>query len=634
MAVYFPGLKGDFVFDDEPNILLNEAIKWKTLSFENLERVFLMPGGGFLGRPVSMLTFALNYYSSGPDPFNFKLANVFIHLANGLGIFLLTRLILLACGRSLRHPGLTDRDIHWIALGTAAIWLLHPLNVTSVLFVVQRMTSLATLFLVGAAIGYAWGRLRMLDGRRGMPIIVGSSAAFLPLALLSKEIGALGPLYLFLLESIVFRFAASSAAESRRIWAFFAFVLFLPAILVAGYLAIHPEWITGGYRFRDFTLAERLMTEARVVWFYLRLAILPDISSFGLFHDDIAISRGLAEPISTLTSLTGLGALIAGAIALRRRAPMLSLGILWFLLGHSLESTVFPLEIAYEHRNYLPMYGLVLTATYYLMAPRSSRQSHGIRIILLCMAVSVLGMITATRSVQFGNELLRSLMEVEHHPNSPRANYQAGRAMLAYVSADMLRDDPNWTRAKHYFERSAELGPNTKEGLLGLMYLSRRAGKPVEQQWYDEMARRLETTPFAPGDSSLVLSLAKGVSSNSIDLPPQTGRRIFSAALNNPTLEGGARAVVLAAYRDYCYSIGDRAAALEMAYLATLANPASIPLRIDYAALLVAAGKKNEASQQLALASKEDRHRLYFTDIIRLRQAIDDHPGEAPNPMP
>jgi len=170
--------------------------------------------------------------------------------------------------------------------------------------------------------------------------------------------------------------------------------------------------------------------------------------------------------------------------------------------------------------------------------------------------------------------------------------------------------------------------------LLGLMYLSRRVGKPVEQQWYDEMAQRLETTPFAPGDSSLVVSLAKGVSSNSIDLPPQTGKRIFSAVLNNPTLEGGARAVVLAAYRDYSYSIGDRASALEMAYLATLADPANIPLRIDYAALLVAAGRKNEASRQLALARKEDRHRLYFTDIIRLQQAIHNQFGEAPNPMP
>ena len=111
------------------------------------------------------------------------------------------------------------------------------------------------------------------------------------------------------------------------------------ALLPAG------KWLWAGYELRSFTLLERLLTEARVLWFYLGLIVLPRFEAFGLYHDDISLSTGLLMPWTTLPALLGLAGLVGIAWHVRNRAPLLAFGIAWFLIGHSLESTVLPLEI-------------------------------------------------------------------------------------------------------------------------------------------------------------------------------------------------------------------------------------------------------------------------------------------------
>jgi hypothetical protein len=120
----------------------------------------------------------------------------------------------------------------------------------------------------------------------------------------------------------------------------------------------HAQWLWAGYDLRPFSLVERLMSEGRILWFYLGLMVAPRMAAFGLYHDDIAVSTGLFSPWTTLPALLGLAGLAWLAWRVRKSAPLAAFGIAWFLIGHSLESTVLPLELAHEHRNYLPLLGV------------------------------------------------------------------------------------------------------------------------------------------------------------------------------------------------------------------------------------------------------------------------------------
>lgn len=125
--------------------------------------------------------------------------------------------------------------------------------------------------------------------------------------------------------------------------------------MLAGIYFLQPQGqaLLAGYSARS-SLTERPLTEGRVVIFYLYLIVCPHLESFGIYHDDIAISTSLTTPPTTIFALLTLGALVVAAWRMRESRPIVSFGIAWFLVGHLLESTILPLEIAHEHRNYLP----------------------------------------------------------------------------------------------------------------------------------------------------------------------------------------------------------------------------------------------------------------------------------------
>ena len=150
-AFYLPGLTGHFIFDDGANIRLNPYLQMSSLDFSTLWQAASTGGSNALSRPISMVSFAVNYYFFGMDPYYFKAVNLSIHLINGILVFFLARLLIML---HLRIRGeMDDQTASWIGIAVAAIWLLHPFNLTGVLYVVQRMTSLAALFtLAGLAL--------------------------------------------------------------------------------------------------------------------------------------------------------------------------------------------------------------------------------------------------------------------------------------------------------------------------------------------------------------------------------------------------------------------------------------------------------------------------------------------------
>lgn len=405
--VYAPGLNGPLILDDFPSISplfdINSS-NWR----EHLGR--LHHPDTPVGRPVSMASFFLNALLHGANTWYWKATNLLIHLVSGILIFLLT-------GKILRHVyKSSDSHVFWMSIAVTSAWLLHPLHISTTLYTVQRMTQLSALFTVAGMLCYAHGREKQLAGPGGSGHIILAYLLFLPLAILSKENGILLVPMIFLLEICIYRFSGP-APVSRRIKQIMMLSMIIPALLLLTILIIHSDTWMRGYEIRDFTPGERLLTETRVMLLYLRMIALPVQSFMGFFHDDLAVSSSLFEPATTLFSLGFLLLLCITAIALIKRAPVISFGLLLFLTGHLIESTVLPLELMFEHRNYLPLLGIFLAIS--AVARLLIRQSGLVWIPVMAFLVA-LPIFTFARASTWSNESSMYSYMYAVHPASRR----------------------------------------------------------------------------------------------------------------------------------------------------------------------------------------------------------------------
>ena len=364
ILVYARGVGGDFfLFDDFQNIVLSPPMQMLGKGPPDWIGVMFLNATGPTRRPLSMLSFAFNILAFGMSPPAFKAVNLLLHLANGALLYALLRRIV---GRLL--PPATTVSTDALALVIAGLWLLHPLHVSSVLYITQRMNVLATTFMLAGLVSYVEGRLLALRGDRSgvWTGILGMGLLGL-LAVFSKETGALIIAYAFIIEWFCFRFEA----PPRQRWLLQALYLLgiaLPLALYAGHLVLHPESLN--WTRHDFTVYTRLLSEARVVCDYLIWTFVPLPSSMTIFHDDIAASTGLFAPPTTIASIVFLLGLALAAWHWRKRAPAFAFGVAWFFAGHALESTVLPMELIFEHRHYFPMVGPLLAVVCWLAGLR------------------------------------------------------------------------------------------------------------------------------------------------------------------------------------------------------------------------------------------------------------------------
>ncbi|MGH8627615.1 MAG: hypothetical protein ACREYC_20875 [Gammaproteobacteria bacterium] len=214
-VLYARGFSGSFLFDDDINITANERVQIESLSSDALKQAAFSIKSGPLARPLSMLSFALNHYFHGLDPFYFKLTNLIVHLATGVALFFALRLLLELFRR--RHRVLTASHRDWIALAVTAAWLLHPLNLTSVLYIVQRMTALAAMFSLLSLVLYLYGRLRQFEHKSAWIFIGIAFGVTYPLGVLSKENALLLPVFLLLAEWLLLGFHAPKTLTRRAL---------------------------------------------------------------------------------------------------------------------------------------------------------------------------------------------------------------------------------------------------------------------------------------------------------------------------------------------------------------------------------------------------------------------------------
>ncbi|BAN36197.1 Tfp pilus assembly protein PilF [Sulfuricella denitrificans skB26] len=591
VAIYWPGLHGEFFFDDGPSILKAEGVRIENLSVESLRQVFLNGHASPSGRPVAQLSFALNYYFSGFDPFAFKATNLAIHLASGLLVLYLALHLLTAA-----MPQTRQRNILIASGGVVALWLLHPIQLLPVLHVVQRMTSLSAFFLLAALLLHVLGRKR--GGRTGATQLVLAWGILWPLSFFSKETGALFPLFVLAWELILRRSACGRLDRFAR-----GFVALASLAFIAGMAyAVSPsmQWLWAGYDIRPFSLVERVLTEGRVLWFYLGLILFPRLEALGLYHDDIVISTGLLSPWTTLPALAGLASLVWLAWRMRTRAPLVSFGLAWFLIGHTMESTVLPLEIAHEHRNYLPILGILLAAAWVLLRSlESTGPRKTIAVTLALAALAYFPFVTALRSQQFGEEGRRTQIEAQHHRKSAHAQFDAG-SFFAELPESASPNSPIHSFARAHYELASELDPNFKLGWLGLIHLNCKAGKPVELAWINELSRRLRETPFAPADRNVLYNLKEMSIAGTICLARPDMQRLFSSAFSNPTISPSVLAILYSWYADYLMlRENDRVAAQEALAKSLQLAPTNASNRLKWAQLILLEGRRDEAAQLL-----------------------------------
>ncbi len=610
IAVYFPGLHGAFMFDDLPNLVNNPQVHLHDLSLADLASASFSSGAGILRRPLSMLTFALNYYFFGPAPFSFKLVNLIIHVLNGIGLYLLGRQLLNAY-RHIHHTTLTENSAGWIALAASAAWLLHPLNLTAVLYVVQRMTSLSTLFMIAGLCFYVWGRWRRWNGQNGLALMVTGVIVFGVLALLSKESGALLPLYMFAIEYSLFRFRTRDGAPDRGVRRYFLAFLVAPAIGGLIWMASDPQPFFAGYAFHNFTPTERLLTEARVVVFYLRLICLPSLRQLALYHDDIAISRGLFNPPDTLLSVAFVTALLATGFAVRRRTPLVSLGILWFFAGQVLESTVLPLDIAFEHRNYLADYGILLPACCALLTAGYARRTLGFRRTAAALLIAALAAVTLLRSQLWSNSADQMIAEAHYHPRSPETVYAAGSVYANLALAGARHQFAGL--AYRYLERAARL---TRTGIMpdaALVIFASKLGEPLNSAWIRTIRRRLARDPIAP-DTVGSLKQLQACQMARCAISDRRMMTLFQSAFANRTLPSTPQQFsdVLTIYGSFLINKMDNFEAGKAAFgRAVQVSPGIIQYRLNLIRLLIAMYRYHDARFQLQYLESHnilDRH--------------------------
>ncbi|WP_020485053.1 tetratricopeptide repeat protein [Methylomonas sp. MK1] len=439
-GIYFPGRNGPFLADDYPNIVDNNGVLIESLSFEGLASAWSANTSGPFKRPLASLSFALNYFYAGQqfDPIPFKLTNIGIHAINSYLVFLL------AC--SLFKAALLDAPVRKLAFLSALIWAVHPLQLTSVLYVVQRMNSMACMFMLSGFLVFLKGRLQ-LEKPAGVLFMVLGCVLGTGLGVLSKENALLLPLLMFVSEVTLL---PPIPIESRfKLYGYYLVSVILPVLFGAAYLLTHPEYVLGGYLTREFTLVERLMSEARILFYYLGLLFYPDNTQLSLAHDDFVLSKGLFQPIGTLLSIAGIVVLIVVAIynACQKKARFLNFAILWFFVGHAMESTIFPLELIYEHRNYLPSIGITLALVALLHEVLTKHISNGLLNVLYACIIGSLALATHTRAAIWSNLDSFSYFEVRNHPGSVRAN-------SAYANSLELKRGPNAETYQHYLTAS------------------------------------------------------------------------------------------------------------------------------------------------------------------------------------
>ena len=332
--------------DDTPNITNNPSLHLKTISLENIKRT-LSPDQRLLYRPVACLSFAINYYFNELNVCGYHFVNIIIHIVSSIILFLFIL-------NTLNLPEIKKRyesTSYSIALLASFLWAINPIHTQAVTYIVQRMASLAGMFYILTMYLYLKARTAEKSFVKYMFSML-CIISFL-MAFGSKENAAMLILAVIFYETIILRWSGEKPLLRIKPLIYFFCVILAGLLLyfILGKMDLFS--LMGGYHIRPYNMFQRFLTEFRVVIYYLSLIFYPIPQRLSIAHS-ISVSNSLFDPIGTLFSVLIIGITILLLIIGARRYPVISYSILFFFLNHLIESTILPLELIFEHRNYIP----------------------------------------------------------------------------------------------------------------------------------------------------------------------------------------------------------------------------------------------------------------------------------------
>ncbi len=550
-AVYWAGLTGPFVFDDFPALVDNAKVHATALDWVSLKRAVFGFDPGGTGRQLAMLTFAVNHALGGLNPWGWKLGGLLVHLVNAYLVYLL-------CQRLLTMAGVT----RWSRAGAwavALLWAVHPLQVSSVLYVVQRMETLALTFILLALLFYIKGRVAQREGRPGW----GWIAACVPMLLLSlgcKETAALFPAYTLALELTLLGFAATDV-RVRRFWQW-GYAAGVLVAVVAFCVVVLPHYApVSAYTSRNFNAWERVLTQLRVLPMYLGQMLFPVLSKMTFYYDQFAPSRSLVSPWTTWAGGLLLLSLLGLAVWQRHARPLFALGIFWFFASHLITSNVVPLELVFEHRNYFALLGILLSLAD-LVRRIPVRDGPAIKIAGIGAIVLAVGFLGAVRAATWGDRLLLATDLASINPQSARAAHELG--VLYYEMSDGHPNSPFFSFARAEFERETKAPAASILAEQSLILMAAAHDEPVDPALWRRLQQRLQEQPITPQTTSALFGLLdnrmKGVALdddaldrsfvlmfNRVQMPPYSYAQVASHALKYSKNEPLARQLLLEA---------------------------------------------------------------------------------------
>ena len=457
--IYSSNLAGPFVFDDGSNIKNNPAIRLTQLSWSGLKDA--ASKSPLSNRPLAYISFALNYYFHSYHTVGFRLVNILIHMSAGGFLFLFIK-------TTLGLPALQSRfgNSRWLPYIAVLIWLIHPLHIQSVTYIVQRMNSMASMFYILAMLCYT--RARLTQSPTIKWLLAAACLMSGILALGTKETAATLPCFILLYEWFFFQDLSREWLKRHLPFLIGVFILLIGVSLI--YLDGHPfERILSRYELLNFTLTQRVVTEFRVVILYLSLLIYPHPNRLNLDYD-FPISHSLIDPITTLAALMVIVGLIGIACLLAKKDRLISFCLLWYFGNLVIESSLIGLELVFEHRTYLPSMLISLMVT--VLADRVVRSKY-LKIATICAITMVFSVWTYERNMiwsnavtLWGDTVRKSPQKVRPHNNLGNALKSQGKIEEAIVHFNQaLQINPAYAKAYNNLGTALAAQGKTEEAI-------------------------------------------------------------------------------------------------------------------------------------------------------------------------
>ena len=487
-VAYSNTLNSSFHLDDVKVISNNSPVKMSELNFENLRQA-AFESKFSTRRPVALITFALNYYFHQLNVTGYHIVNILVHIIGTLLLYFLLK-------ATLSLPSLNkefdEQVVFLISILTTAIWALHPLHTQSVTYIVQRMNSMAAMFFIMTMLFYVKARLAPERVKKILFFTISFIAGVLAFG--SKENTATLPFFIILYEWYFFQDLRLKISKKQLFWVAIIGGLFV--ILLYLYLGSSPidKLLFPDYSFRHFTLAQRLLTQPRVVLHYISLLFYPAPSRLNLDYD-FTLSYSLLSPPTTLLAILVIIGLLGLAIYTARKNRLYSFCILWFLGNLVIESSTIPLEIIFEHRTYLPSMLAVLLIVIIFDRTVKNKRTFIVSLVVVSMFFSYW---TYERNKVWADELTLYQDCLKKSPEKWRVNIILGNEYFR-----------RWETKKsiNHYRRAVQISPNIITSRISRLKL---ASALAMSKRYQEVIIELQILLAMDPDNKVALRRLQG----------------------------------------------------------------------------------------------------------------------------